>query len=60
MNLTNRNDNRHFWKNVKPFLSDKGSYNPKIIFVNKDKVISDTENVHVSDRKRSVNFLEVL
>ena len=26
MNLANLNDNRCFWKTVKPFLSDKGSY----------------------------------
>ena len=41
MNLTNLNDNRHFWKTVKPFLSDKRSYISKINLVNKDEVIYD-------------------
>ena len=41
MNLINLNDNRRFWKTVKPFLSDKGSYTSKINLVNKDEVISD-------------------
>ena len=41
MNLTNINDNRHFWKTVEPFLSDKESYLSKINFVDKDEVISD-------------------
>ena len=40
MNLTNRNDNRSFWKTVKLFLSDKGYYISKINLVNKDAVIS--------------------
>ena len=41
MNLTNLNDNRCFWKTVKPFLSDKGSYISKFNLVNKNEVISD-------------------
>ena len=41
MNLTNLNDNRRFWKTVKPFLSDKGSYIFKINLINKGEVISD-------------------
>ena len=41
MNLTNLNDNRHFWKTVKPFLTDKGSSTSKNNLVNKDKVFSD-------------------
>ena len=41
MNLTNLNDNRRFWKAVKPFLSDKESYISKVNLVNKDEVISD-------------------
>ena len=40
MNLINLN-NTIFWKTVKPFLSDKGSYMSKINLVNKDEVISD-------------------
>ena len=40
MNLINLN-NTLFWKTVKPFLSDKGSYMSKINLVNKDEVISD-------------------
>ena len=39
--MSNHNDNRHFWKTVRPFLSDKGSYIYKINLVNKDEVISD-------------------
>ena len=41
MNLTDLNDNRGFWKTVKPFLSDKRSYISKINLVNKDEVIID-------------------
>ena len=40
MNLINLN-NTLFWKTVKPFLSDKGSYMSKINIVNIDEVISD-------------------
>ena len=40
MNLSNIN-NRHFWKTVKPFLSDKGTHSSKINLVNNDEVISD-------------------
>ena len=40
MNLINLN-NTLFWKTVKPFLSDKGSYMSKINLVNIDEVISD-------------------
>ena len=39
MNLKNLNDNRHFWKTVKPFLSDKGSHTSKTNL--DDEVISD-------------------
>ena len=41
MNLSNINDNRHFWKTVKPFLSDKGTHSSKINLVNNDEVTSD-------------------
>ena len=41
MNLFNINDNRRFWKTVKPFLSDKGTHSSKINLVNNDEVISD-------------------
>ena len=43
MNLTNLNNlnNRHFWKTVKQFLWDRGSYTSKINLPNKDEVISD-------------------
>ena len=40
MKLINLN-NTLFWKTVKPFLSDKGSYMSKINLVNIDEVISD-------------------
>ena len=40
MNLINLN-NTLFWKTVKPFLSNKGSYMSKINLVNIDEVISD-------------------
>ena len=36
MTLTNLNDNRRFFKTVKPFLSEKGSYISEINLVNKD------------------------
>ena len=41
MNLTNLNDNRCFWKTVKSFLSDKGSYISNINLINRDELISD-------------------
>ena len=41
MKLTDLNDNRCFWKTVKPFLSDKGAHTSKINLVNNDEVISD-------------------
>ena len=41
MNLTNLHDNKRFWRSVKPFLSDKGSYISKINLKKKDEIISD-------------------
>ena len=41
MNLTNFNNNTHIWKNVKPFLSIRGSCTSKFNLADKDELISD-------------------
>ena len=38
-------DNKKFWKNVKPFLSDKGKCSSKISLVEKDEIISSDTDV---------------
>ena len=38
-------DNKLFWKNVKPYFSDKGSNSTKITLVQKDKIITDEKQI---------------
>ena len=50
------NDNRRFWKTVKPFLSDKASQCSQISLVDQDSVISDDKNLS----KEFSNFFETV
>lgn len=44
----NITDNKKIWKTVKPFFSDKTSFNAKITSVDKDKIITrDNETADV-------------
>ena len=38
------NDNKSFWKTVKPFFSNKGSFGNKINFVENDELLQDDKN----------------
>jgi len=56
MDLININDNKCFWKTVKPFLSNKGSHTSKINLENNDEVISDDLAVKSLGICEEVNF----
>ena len=45
INLTDIDDNKQFWKTVKPFLSDKGAHTSKISLNFDEKIISDDSKV---------------
>lgn len=38
-------DNKKFWKNVKPFFSNKGSYGQKITIVDNNEIISEAAQI---------------
>ena len=62
LDTNNINDNRLFWKTVKPFLSEKGTLLAKITLVesgeiiSEDKIISETFNTFFAD---TVNKLDI-
>ena len=39
------NDNKLFWKTVKPFFSNKGSFGNKIKLVENDELLQDDKNI---------------
>ena len=41
LNVTNFFDNKKFWKNIKPFLSDKGISNTNITLIEDNRIISN-------------------
>ena len=43
LSLSNITDNKHFWKTVKPFFTNKQHKNPKIILVENDEIINDNK-----------------
>ena len=48
LDLNNFLDNKKFWKNIKPFFSEKGPRNKKISLVVGEKVISEDNEVSES------------
>ena len=45
LNVKDVADNKLFWKNVKPYFSDKGSNSTRITLVEKDKIITDEKQI---------------
>ena len=45
LNVKNIAENKLFWKNVKPYFSDKGSNSTKITLVEKDMIITDEKKI---------------
>ena len=45
LNVKDVADNKLFWKNVKPYFSDKGSNSTKITLVEKDITITDEKQI---------------
>ena len=45
LNVTDVVDNKLFWKNVKPYFSDKGSNSTKITLAEKDMIITDEKQI---------------
>ena len=45
LNSKSLNDNKNFWKIIKPFFTNKGFKNSKILLVENNEIISDCANV---------------
>ena len=45
LNVKDVADNKLFWKNVKPYFSDKGSNSTKITLVEKNRIITDEKQI---------------
>ena len=45
LDLNNITDNKQFWRNVKPLLSDKISESSKITLVNNNRIVSDDREI---------------
>ena len=45
LSLKNITDNKQFWRNVKPLLSDKISESRKITLVNNNRIVSDDREI---------------
>ena len=45
LDLNNITDNKQFWRNVKPLLSDKISERSKITLVNNNRIVSDDREI---------------
>ena len=45
LNTSFLNNNKLFWKTVKPFFSKKGSFANKIKLVKKDELLQDDKNI---------------
>ena len=45
LNIRNINDNKNFWRIVKPFFSEKNSINKKIILVENDEIVTNDEDI---------------
>ena len=45
LDLNNFLDNKKFWKNIKPFFSEKGPRNKKVSLVVGEKIISEDNEV---------------
>ena len=45
LDIKNVTDNRLFWKTIKPLLSDKGGNRSKITLIDKEKVVSEDQEV---------------
>ena len=45
LNLKNMNDGKAFWKNVKPYFSNKGSSSNKISLLENDSIITDEKTI---------------
>ena len=47
LNVKDVADNKLFWKNVKPYFSDKGSNSTIIILIEKDIIITDEKQLPI-------------
>ena len=45
LSLKNITDNKQFWRNVKPLLSDKISESRKITLMNNNRIVSDDREI---------------
>ena len=45
LNVKDVADDKLFWKNIKPYFSDKGSNSTKITLVGKDIIITDEKQI---------------
>ena len=45
LNISNINDNKKFWKSIKPYCSEKCNIKSKIILIENNEIISDDETI---------------
>ena len=60
LNLNNINNNKNFWKTVKPFFSDKSIINKKVVLIEDNDIISDDKEVANTMNTYFSNVLPVL
>ena len=56
LNVKDVADNKLFWKNVKPYFSDKVSNSTKITLVEKDMNITDEKKIAIIMNQHFVNI----
>ena len=62
LDMKHLNDNRKFWKIIKPFFSDKGMNSNKMMIIEKDKVLSEERSIakvmnnYFADISKSLNL----
>ena len=60
LNIKDLNDNKKFWKKVKPFFSDKGLETHNIILKGKDELITDSSTLANLFNKYFINITNTL
>ena len=60
LNVKDEADNKLFWKNVKPYFSDKGSNSTKITLVEKNIIITDEKKIANIMNERFVSITKKL
>ena len=60
LNIRELNDNKKFWKRIKPFLSDKGLANNSIVLKENGNLITDTQELANLFNTYYINLINTL